>query len=1034
MEIYTQMLAVLDIMMTLFTGVLGDASGSFMGAQGSFFDFAVQEGTVCTPTTCPGSFYTAITTAWANIGYLTHADVLRFINTSHFGKWAILLYIAAAITGLLGVATNSPMRNYTWFFIGPALYSFLVGTTMPVQGVNWVVANRPATEEGMAEVWRNAEAGLANTRLALDGLMKIKGKNGPDREYEVAMPMVFLDELFSATSNILIEWTGIGRQVDNGGAESNLSAGTTVAGRQASEAWWLMSNMKWGYIENITGSTIRNPDLRDALITFLASECGDLFKQGIDSNAYIAATQARGATVVDTVIKDNSKYDYIEFNKLLGNVHIPTPRSMGRLFKEKNNGGGNSSKDPRGSFVNFSQRLNKAVETGRTHSVVCSEYLWTIIQGLRFEAGSAYYQMLRSAPAGFKEEAFVKTLTYGWDARENENKDLDLKDQKAFLKHLIMAYILRNELISAPQLTTIDQRYAPAEQAKSYSEANIRSFGAKAKFIELYNAAVMMPYLQGILAYFLIVSYPIACMLVILPGHYKGFFTWVSFFAWIKLWDVGFAMVHVVERSVWSMIGNHEHMAATSRTLISTAKKVGGIGADGIFGMGIVGPVRNPEVFNAVPVVCSLAADTVDGKCNGNPGADQSFIHAFELFDKLLLTSANLDLDLSNGWYIYIMAALYTAVPAVTGQLVLGAKAGSASLVKDAFQGAANDGGQAAKTGAQHQAVNALQTNQKSLGQMARTKALRKGDSDDAQGRSLALQSFDAGKDASMLGVDNASLGGRKEFLSTASGNAYRQLEGYGRATNFAKQGIGAVDNIGSNIPGVSGNSSGGGGGGNQRNNFGKLKDGFGSAGSTMMEAGRVNLGHRADGMNLEATAQGQDIAWAMKANDLSQGALKDAGSKLSSAADFEADSSAWEAKNEFAAHASAMGGIAGMNAGSLSPNEKPSDTTQLAVSGNLGSKAADSAWYSKEQLPGQIAAMQSNGTAAWGMQAVRGSWKEGGGNYGGWDAVDYAKKNALNGGIYNNSDASSVHTSVPDEKKMADRFGLDTRPPPETK
>jgi hypothetical protein len=317
---------------------------------------------------------------------------------------------------------------------------------------------------------------------------------------------------------------------------------------------------------------------------------------------------------------------------------------------------------------------------------------------------------------------------------------------------------------------------------------------------------------------------------------------------------------------------------------------------------------------------------------------------------------------------------------------------------------------------------------------MARTKALRKGDPNDGQGRSLALQSFDAGKDASMLGVDNASLGGRKEFLSTASGNAYRQLEGYGRATNFAKQGIGSVDAISSKIPGLSGNSSGGGGGGNQRNGFGHLKDGFGSAGSVMMEAGRVNLGHRADGMNLDATAQGQDIAWAMKANDLSQGALKDAGSKLSSAADFEADSSAWEAKNEFAAHASAMGGIAGMNAGSLSSNEKPSDTTQLAVSGNLGSKAADSAWYSKEQLPGQIAAMQSSGTAAWGGKAVSDSWTQGGGHYGGWDAVNYAKTNALNGGIYNNSQSNEKHDSVPDEKEMANRFGLDITPPPEKK
>jgi len=115
------------------------------------------------------------------------------------------LYIAAAITALLGVATNNPMRNYTWFFIGPALYSFLVGTTIEVRGVNWVVATQPA--EDLSDVWRIAETGLANTRLATSKKVDILGKDGPSGAYEVAYPMVMLDGLFSATTNQLVEFT-----------------------------------------------------------------------------------------------------------------------------------------------------------------------------------------------------------------------------------------------------------------------------------------------------------------------------------------------------------------------------------------------------------------------------------------------------------------------------------------------------------------------------------------------------------------------------------------------------------------------------------------------------------------------------------------------------------------------------------------------------------------------------------------------------------------------------------------------------------
>jgi hypothetical protein len=878
-------MSLLNVVMVFATGVATDASTAVFGADYSLISFSVESGTKCTSTSCPGSFYTAIATAWANIGYVTHADVLRFLSTTHFGKWAILLYIAAAVGGLIGVATNSPMRNYTWFFIGPALFSFLVGTTMKVQGVNWVVANRAA--EDMSEVWKNAEAGLANTRLVKDGLLKINGKYGPQAQYEVAMPMVFLDELFSATANILIEWTGIGRQVDNGGGESNLSSRK----KSGKDAWWLVSNLKWSYLENLTANTIRNPDIRDAFVTFLASECGDVFKQGIDSANYIAATQARGPSSIETVFNDNDKKDYLNMQILLGGTSISTPRSLARVFKEKVNRG------EKGSFLQFSPSLKSEPQKyGRTYGIVCSEYLWTIIQALRFEAGSAYYQLIRSAPDGFEEEGFVETLFYGWDVREQIGQDTDLEKQRAFLKHLILAYIIRNELIAAPQITTVDQRYAPAEQSRSYSEANIRAYGSKGKFIEIYNAAIMMPYLQGILAYCLIVAYPIACMMVILPGHYKAFFTWVSFFAWVKLWDVGFAMVHVLERSVWAMLGNNSYMGAKARTLVEVAKNTGTIGVSVRQGV-------PPSQLEPLTAVCSMRAGGDSTACAGQ-AIDQSMKNALELFDQMLVVGANIDLDLSNGWYIYIMSALYLAVPAVTGQLVLGAKAGSAGLIKDAFSGVGNDGAQAAKTGAQHKDVNALTSNKGSIGQMAYAKALRKGTGADGQSPSLAMQGVEAGNRAMRENMAGAKVG-------LAAGDRAAMADVAGKT-------LGSLDR-----GGVLLNTGGGGGGGGA--------SGFGVA------AAKVAYGRRSDNMGVAASAQGRMAAYEEKGRGYVAQGHNTMADRIGAGADFDAQSAAWEARNEFASHASAMAGIAGMNAGSLSPGEKPShNATAMGMSGML--------------------------------------------------------------------------------------------------
>jgi hypothetical protein len=61
-------------------------------------------------------------------------------------------------------------------------------------------------------------------------------------------------------------------------------------------------------------------------------------------------------------------------------------------------------------------------------------------------------------------------------------------------------------------------------------------------------------------------------------------------------------------------------------------------------------------------------------------------------------------------------------------------------------------------------------------------------------------------------------------------------------------------------------------------------------------------------------------------------------GQRLSQAAEFAAQTAAWEAKNAFASHASALGGIAGMNSGALSPGHKPQSIEGMAFAGQLNS------------------------------------------------------------------------------------------------
>jgi hypothetical protein len=916
-----------------------EGSGSLLSMVSDWVAFGVQGSAVtsCDTDSCPGSQFTQIAAAWANIGYVTHSDVLHYITTTKFGLWAPLLYACAALGALVGVAINMPMRSYVWFMLGPAIYGFLIGTTTQVQGVNWVVANEA---QDMTDVWRNAEVGLTNTESVASRGLTVNGRNGPQRMYEVAMPMVFLDELFSATSNLLIEWLGVYRHKGDGSANSNLAPDEG----KAEGPWYLLSSLKWGMVENIVGVTARNPDFRDAFVTFLASECGDSFKKGIDSGKYSAAGSAYGAERVASVMVGNdgnvtatSLGDFSKFQAGLDTTAIQTPRSLGRIFTE--------GTDP-GQFGRFSSKFDPVnpegfAETGRTESVVCSDYLYTLVQQLRFEAGHSYWQLVRSSPNGLTRNQFLKTLFYGWDIRLNKGQGYATPAQmNAFVKHLTMVYLLRNELMFAPQITETNQRFAPSEQSRSFSEAHVRTMGSKSKYQELYNWAVLMPHMQGILVYFLVVAYPFAAMVMVLPGYYKTFLTWISFFAWVKLWDVGFAVVMVLERSVWAMIGNSTSMGSTANMLIRMAENAGGIGvgcSNNSAGSSLTDS-RLSELCQ-VPDVCSINGPDSE-TCGGQGLSDQDDEKAWYLLDKLLILSASADLDLANGYYIYIMAALYFAVPAVTGQLVLGAKAGAASMLNSAIGSVAGEAGRAASTGYQHQVAAAATSNSGSVGQAAYAKGMRQSIDEKPESPSFAQRAFGAEKAAldeqhrgAKAGLERTAVG-QKSAVISANADGIHAAVNYGEKA--LKSGEGA---LGSGID-AAGTTLGGSSRGNSQGPlaaWGKtiLNGVTGLSSQGLAGADYVNQAKKQDASAWSAVESAKLSGTETGAN-LRQAAHQQYGNNVSRGAEQNAQMVAWEARNQFAAHASGMAGVAGMNSGALSPGTKPSDMKGMGMLGEL--------------------------------------------------------------------------------------------------
>lgn len=700
---------------------------------------------------CPGSVLHPVTAALATQGYWTHADIIWHLRFTNFQTWAILIYLVACVGAICGMAFGAPPKLWLWLLFGPGIFFFLIDTTTPAYGVRWYVGpnsndifgGAARDERAMRRVWKLSEVGLANNPLAvgsnnnsfIGNLLELGGDltvhsdghptgsnrttEGSDPAGTVRVAWVFLwaDWVFSDFVEWVVWWTGlfnsgVGAQMGNitrsnlppqaiTDAEGFNFGGLNDTTREDDQAW-LLSKNKWSYLMDITGAQLHNGDLRDSFVTMMSSECGDALRKGIDEASYVAAINAKGMNLPASVFKTGSSGAlYSTAMTELSNTHIPTPPAVVALFDS----------DGQGSFrkaIGFMRDPAVAdtwMKAGIMETIACDQLLTIVVEGFRWEAAHIYYQLLTSLPPEMSPLTLMYTLFYGWDMKSPGTSltapiwdyqyfmggDLITPlmtpdDQAEFLENLIFVHLIRNELQLAPK----PFRGRVNEGAKAVQDVNTYQSrtGSRNKFGEVHTWAMMIPYIQGVLLYLMAVAYPFICMMIMLPGRHKALFTWLSFFVWAKLWDIGFAVVMVLERSIWAMLGNGPNTGRVFSRVIDMAS----------FGDY---DVQCPTGGTAPPYgVCTPGAvpDVMVGR-DGSVAESLYMSEVFKYFDQGLTVGGNLQLDLANSYYIYIMSALYFAVPAVTGQMVLGAKAGAAGLASGAIGGLASESGRAAGQG-----------------------------------------------------------------------------------------------------------------------------------------------------------------------------------------------------------------------------------------------------------------------------------------------------------------------------------------------
>jgi hypothetical protein len=936
---------------------------------------------------CPASAFNPITAAFSTLGYYAQAEWLFHIVNGGMGSWAALAYILAAIGLLVSIAIGMPPRMYLWFAIGPGLFWWLVDTRVAVDGVGWRVGNNGISNIGdrpQSEVWKLSEVGLINESYIIrhDGFVS---NNQAPMVFSpfcdasgacVSQFFLMIDTVVSDTIQQLTSMLGVSRSRPGDSQNTNISD-TDSINDDGIRMWDLTANLKWEFVYSITTARVANNDVRQYFATFMAGECGKAFINSIDMSRMTAATYSRGASTMTDPITESRVLKAKLQNGATSMVSGRPTRSYGpscaatsgvpptmqdltltynlqgelhpkiSAFRNiVNQGGSDTSIAKQSGFWDFYTRgIVTAVLMQTKPALSCREHFVLMMQLLRWEAAGITYQLLRSAPTGLRPDAYAAQMLYGWDIKDSNGRQIGASDAPRFLENLVLIHLFRNELQIAPS-QIVEQRLTAGQRTVKSTQDFQRINGQAAKYGELYTWALMMPYFQGKLLYFLAIAYPFAAMMIVVPGMHSVLIMWVQFWVWVKLWDLGFAIVTVLEKSVWAMTSNGMADGQLNSLVWHVAK-------------------LNPTCFEPLPNNPAMSTTFVPTSLKVPLLTEMAVSN---LVDKLLFLTNNVQLDMANTYYVYIMSALYFAIPAVTGQLVLGAKSGAAGMVSSAIGQISSPAGSAAGQSAAADIGAKMKMNQAIGRQEAYAGAMR------ASGLAKSALHASNSQTQSSIDAEGASLRSQMIGYSKEGLSVEQSLKG-----SAASVYTGGAKTLGSF------------GGGWAANEFDKA---FPGVGNTMRPAGGRGGGADIPGLGASVGAQLAQIAVDANRHEAIVGlagkSLDHTGAQISQAeavfgskaeasvngleasraeahASFMGEQAGWEAANSYAQANSEFAASIGLGAGYLDAGQKPTNMQGMARAGLLGEDAATLSKKSRnvDNFAGQQKASISNFAAS---------------------------------------------------------------------
>lgn len=508
-----------------------------------------------------GSAGTLVGAALETAGGFAQSHILDLVTSELGQAIAALLFVLAALSALGVISIGGKYKMAPWFLIGPGLFFFTVLWRVPANVTQW--HSQDFTDQRQI------------VRVAVSGV------SSPDVDYTVSGVFARFQAVVSGVSVALVD------TITNFADTQSRSVSSLLSGTDRYRSVLNMSNDL--------------PEHMDFLERFIAPRCSRYFTEALS-----LAQQSRDLnfeTVDGFGIDTSNPHAQEHYNDVivpLGEQVVVSGGSDATHIQQLAASGFFGTPAP--------ANVNQPTFT-------CRDIFLLSIASLKNEAASHLNDIAArgiepNSQGGFNAafQRNLQTILTKFDAADGSQVcAAESATSRLAVRSLMASLHKMPPVISGLSFNNDRPLFSSAEYAFE-TEFSLWATGQegyeKNKFIAF---SLSLPYLQGFILYFLSATFPFFALMLVVPGRHLSVLTWASLWVWAKSWDVGFAVLMVLDKVFYYLLPSVSEMPdiCTSGTLEPVQAFKTAMSSDPTYSTYIYANIM-AILLTSMPVVCGF--------------------------------------------------------------------------------------------------------------------------------------------------------------------------------------------------------------------------------------------------------------------------------------------------------------------------------------------------------------------------------------------------------------------------------------------